>query len=242
MPVQSPAAPEVEFAPHFTARRAAWSRDSTDLERAYRLRFDVYCVDCAYLDATDYPTPRETDLYDDQSTHFFAYNLGDELVGYVRLVHHVSQRPFPWQLYCRDLLAGVALPEGDQCAEVSRLMVRRDYRRRATDLVTGIDTAADEISAVEGGERRRRSPQIMLSLYRQMYQHSRPAGIRYWFAAMERPLARALQGMGFTFQRIGAEVDYFGPVAPYLADIDQLEAALAAKNPSLLAWMRATPR
>lgn len=242
MQIDNSAAPEIEFAPHFTSGTTAWRPDDGDLERAYRLRFDVYCVDCPFLDAADYAQPRETDIYDDQSTHFFAFNLSQELVGYVRLVHFDVQRRFPWQLHCRDLLPGIALPDGALCAEVSRLMVRRDYRRRKTDLVAGVDTQGDGGADEDDGERRRRSPQILLSLYRRMYQHSRRAGIRHWYAAMERPLARALQSMGFTFVRIGNEVDYFGPVAPYLADIEQLESNLHARNPSLLAWMRATPR
>lgn len=242
MDTEGPAATPAEFAPHFTALKCAWSASSDHLECAYRLRYDVYCIDQAYLDSSRYPQQRETDIYDDQSTHFFAHNLSQELVGYVRLVHFDPQRRFPWQLHCRELLPGVSLPDGERCAEVSRLMVRRDYRRRKTDLVAGVDTAADDREAEGQDERRSRSPQIMLSLYRLMYQHCRPAGIRYWYAAMERPLARVLQSMGFTFNRIGDEVDYFGPVAPYLADIEQLEVALQARNPRLLEWMRATPR
>ncbi len=242
MNTERPAAPDTEFAPHFTSGATAWLPQSEALERAYRLRFEVYCVDCGFLDAADYPEPRETDIYDDQSMHFFAYNLAEELVGYVRLVHHDPLRRFPWQLHCRDLLPGVILPDGARCGEVSRLMVRRDYRRRKGDLVAGVDTQGTPLVRDLNGEQRRRSPEIMLSLYRRMYQHSRPAGIRYWYAAMERPLARALQAMGFTFQRIGEESDYFGPVAPYLADLDQLEATLRIHNPRLLAWMQAEPR
>jgi len=241
MLVDSPAESSSEFAPHFVSGIQPWRADSQELERAYRLRFEVYCLDCGFLDAANYPQPREADAYDDSSVHAFAYNLGGELVGYVRLIHYDSQRRFPWQLHCRDLLPGATLPPGEASAEVSRLMVRRDYRRRKTDLVAGVDTA-QSLDGEDGGERRRRSPQIMLSLYRRIYQYSRPAGIRYWYAAMERPLARALQAMGFTFKQIGAETDYFGPVAPYMADLRELEAALQARYPELLAWMRAPAR
>lgn len=241
MLVDTPPESGAEFAPHFVSKFLPWQADSAELERAYRLRFEVYCLDCGFLDAANYEEPRETDLYDDSSVHAFAYNLGGELVGYVRLVQFDEHRRFPWQLHCRDLLPGITLPPGAASAEVSRLMVRRDYRRRKTDLIAGVDTA-QSMDADEGGERRRRSPQIMLSLYRRLYQYSRPAGIRYWYAAMERPLARALQAMGFTFRQIGEETDYFGPVAPYLADLLELEEALQARCPELLAWMRAEAR
>lgn len=241
MLVDSPAESGSEFAPHFLSAIRPWGPEAPELEQAYRLRFEVYCLDCGFLDATHYTEPRETDQYDDGSTHAFAYNLGGDLVGYVRLIHHDAGRPFPWQLHCPELLPGVALPPGGESAEVSRLMVRRDYRRRKSDLIAGVDTA-QSLDEDDGGERRRRSPQIMLSLYRRMYQHSRPAGIRYWYAAMERPLARALQAMGFSFRQIGPETDYFGPVAPYLADLRELEAVLQARCPELLAWMQAPAR
>ena len=90
-------------------------------------------------------------------------------------------------------------------------------------------------------ERVRRRPQILLSLYRQMYQHSLQSGIRYWYAAMERGLAGALEQMGFPFRRIGPVSDYFGPVSPYLADLRELEHSLQASMPELLGWFQQKP-
>lgn len=85
---------------------------------------------------------------------------------------------------------------------------------------------------------RKKSPQILLSLYRQMYAFSLNNGIRYWYAAMERPLARALTRMNFGFRQIGPPTDYYGPVALYLADLRELETLLGERDPALLAWMR----
>jgi N-acyl amino acid synthase of PEP-CTERM/exosortase system len=82
------------------------------------------------------------------------------------------------------------------------------------------------------------SPLILLSLYREMYEYSLENGIRYWYAAMERSLARALTRMGFSFRQIGPATDYYGPVAPYVADLRELETRLGEFNPGLLAWMR----
>lgn len=239
MLIDSPTTPESGFAPHFTACAGSRGSDPRRLEAAFRLRFDVYCIDCAFLDAADHPDGRERDHYDDEAMHFYAYNLARDLVGYVRLIQGASQAPLPWQLHCRELLPGVVLPDRHGSAEVSRLMVRRDYRRRKGDLIAGVQVAAESSSPADGNERRASSPQIMLSLYRQMYQFSRSAGIRHWYAAMERPLARTLRAMGFTFHRIGAETDYFGPVAPYLADLREIEAELQSHNPRLLAWIQA---
>ena len=78
----------------------------------------------------------------------------------------------------------------------------------------------------------------MLSLYRELFNHSLDTGLRYWYAAMERPLARVLAQMGFAFKQVGPASDYFGPVAPYLADLRELQARVGAVNPSLLQWLR----
>jgi N-acyl amino acid synthase of PEP-CTERM/exosortase system len=239
MQVDSPTLPDLGFAPYFTARWATRKSDTSELDEAFRLRFDVYCIDCAFLDAADYPSGRESDAYDDDATHFYAHNLVHELVGYVRLAQADDRKRFPWELHCNELLPGIELPDRACSAEVSRLMVRRDYRRRKGDLIAGVQ-AQSPAPDRDGVERRAASPQIMLSLYRQMYQFSLGSGIRFWYAAMERPLARALQAMGFSFRRIGAEVDYFGPVAPYLAEIEELEAMLRSRNPALLHWLKAS--
>ena len=87
-------------------------------------------------------------------------------------------------------------------------------------------------------ERRNDSPQIMLSMFRQIYAYSVAHDIRYWYAAMERTLARALVRLGFAFNPIGPETDYYGPVAPYLADLRDLERKVGDAKPDLLSWMR----
>lgn len=230
-----------DFAPYFTARRL-FVADAPDLlERAYELRFQVYCRDCRFLTEADYPQCRESDEYDDDALHALAFNLTGDLVGYSRLVKPDAAGQFPWQSHCSDLTPGVALPAAHTCAEVSRLMVRRDYRRRRGDVLQGVMVGLPEPAPDDFVERYRRRPQILLSLYRQMYLHSLRHDIRYWYAAMERSLAGALEMMGFPFQRIGPVSDYFGPVAPYLADLRVLENVLQQNMPELLAWIQTDP-
>lgn len=226
-----------DFAPYFSAFTSAKGTSLAMLERAYELRYEVYCLDCGFLPSEDYPEGRERDKYDEESVHFFVDNLRKELVGYVRLIAADAMGNFPWQEHCTSLFQGIALPKPENSLEISRLMVRRDYRRRRGDLLSGVTATSDEEGA-RAGERRAESPQILLSLYRQMYQYSVAAGIRYWYAAMERPLARVLDRMGFGFKQLGVEADYFGPVAPYAADLRRLEASLAENNPALLAWFQ----
>jgi N-acyl amino acid synthase of PEP-CTERM/exosortase system len=224
------------FAPYFCAMHAQKSSETSTMERAFALRFDVYCTECGFLVPEQYPDRRERDEYDDGAAHFLSHNDQNELVGYVRLIQGTPGKSFPWQQYCPVFSDGDSLPDPLTAGEISRLMVRGDYRRRRNDLLSGVNPTSELSATVEEG--RRKSPQILLSLYRQMYQHSVKVGIRYWYAAMERPLARSLLQMGFSFRQLGPEADYFGPVATYLADLRELESTLEAQNPELFTWMR----
>jgi N-acyl amino acid synthase of PEP-CTERM/exosortase system len=224
------------FAPYFRSRMVRPDHEEDLMRRIFELRFQVYCQECGFLPPSDYLDGLEIDEYDGGAVHFCAFDSRDELVGYVRLVRPVAAEKFPFQLHCPSLLDGVTLPEPSQCVEVSRLMVRQDYRRRRGDILAG--TNIDSASLDQGHEKRNKSPQILLSLYRQIYTFSRSAGVRYWYAAMEPSLALVLSRMNFGFRQIGPLIDYYGPVAPYLAAIHDTELGLGAANPALLAWMQ----
>ena len=226
-----------DFAPYFVGQHVIEPRKSSKMESVYQLRFQVYCIECKFLDADAFPEGRESDQFDADSSHFLAENLRNEVVGYVRLVPPDAESgQFPWESRCDRLLPGSKLPPADESAEISRLMVRGDYRRRRGDMLAGLAPGYGD--APIPGERRSESPQILLTLYRQMYAHSVKTGIRYWYAAMERSLARSLMRMNFAFRQIGEEADYFGPVAPYMADLRELETQIGESNPALLAWLQ----
>jgi hypothetical protein len=44
--------------------------------------------------------------------------------------------------------------------------------------------------------------------------------------------------MNFGFQQLGPPTDYYGVVAPYLANIKETERLIGQKNQALLSWMR----
>ena len=209
-------------------------------DRAFRtaleLRYQVYCLECNFLSPDDYPDGVEMDEHDEHAAHFYAFDADEELVGYVRLVHADAEQRFPVQNHCALFPEGLTLPHAEHSGEISRLMVRGDYRRRRGDRLLGV--TVEQNRAALAGERRLEAPQILLSLYRQMYAYSRANGIRHWYAAMERPLARSLSRLNFSFKSIGPETDYYGPVAPYLADLRELEMQVGLRRPELLAWLQ----
>jgi hypothetical protein len=59
--------------------------------------------------------------------------------------------------------------------------------------------------------------------------------VRVLVAAMEQSLRRLFARFHFPFHQIGPSVDYYGPVAPFLLDLDELDGALYEKAPWLLA-------
>lgn len=232
--------------PYFTFQRVRSGSDLTELKQIFSLRYEVYCLECGFLSPEQFQNGLESDEYDANSAHFTAHNLNDEVVGSLRLVQPTDSQSFPFEQHCKSLYKDITPPPKNESGEVSRLVVRKNYRRRSGDSLSGVsqafmsDPAPNVFQTDDGSERRSNSPQILLGLYREAYRYSLLAGIRYWYAAMEKPLARTLARFEFVFTPIGQETDYYGPVTPYMADLRELEVRVGAANPELMAWMRGT--
>ncbi len=237
--------------PYFTFGAFAAGLEPADAAGVFALRYQVYCLERFFLPAENYPDGLETDQYDDYSTHIAAYNLTDLLVGSLRLVTPPAGIRFPFQEHCTQLFTGVETPPHDECAEISRLVISKLYRRRANDTVFGVASqlVAESPSPLdvydrrkekrEDSERRKLQPVILLGLLRQMYQHSKRQGIRYWYMALEKPLARLLQRLFyFALEPIGEQADYYGPVTPCILSIAYFEEALNHGDPVLFAWFQ----
>lgn len=203
------------------------------LNESYRLRYQVYCLERAFLPSADYPQGIERDEFDANSAHFGAYNNEGAMVGAARLV--LSDK-FHYPLFEHCQLDSRQTPNdmnGTNTAEVSRLVLSKLYRRRPNDGLYGTsypETEAGILATVSGGERRRQ-PEIVLGLYQIMYRFSVRHGMRYCLAAMERPLARLLGRYCFDWRQAGPQVDYYGPVAPYVLDLLEFTEALKNGNP-----------
>jgi N-acyl amino acid synthase of PEP-CTERM/exosortase system len=215
--------------------------ESFILKEIYRLRYEVYCLECEYLKAKDFDEGLESDDYDDCSIHFAAYTLDHNIVGTVRLVQPGEGQVYPFEGHCK-VFEEFTLPPRASAAEISRLVVRKTFRRRRGDSMEGISKDFVEkgttasIQPPTAHEKRGNSPLLLLGMYREMYRHSRANGIRFWYAAMERSLARSLEKMGFKFLPIGPQVDYYGPVTPHMVDLNDLNERLQKDNKFLAAW------
>lgn len=233
------------IAPDFSFNHLNFRGDPALLKEIFALRYEVYCLECGFLSPEEFQNGLETDEYDATSAHFTAKNAQDELVGSLRLVLPDVSQAFPFQQHCDVLFENFVMPPRSECGEISRLVVRKTYRRRPGDNLAGVsrdliesNVGIEPIQQSAVRERRSRNPQILLGLYREMYRYSVHNGIRYWYAAMERSLARALSSFNFVFTPIGLQTDYYGPVIPYIADLRELEARVSKASPELYAWIR----
>ena len=216
--------------------------ESFIMKELHKLRYEVYCLERAYLRPEDFDDELETDNFEDCSTHFAAWSLKGDIVGMVRMVQPKAHQGYPFEGHC-TVFSDFVLPPREQAAEISRLVVKKSFRRRRGDSMEGISkdfvekgSTASIKPAATGRDKRGNGPLLLLGMYREMYRHSRATGIRFWFAAMERSLARSLEKMGFKFVPIGPQVDYYGPVTPYIVDLQDLEQRLRRDNQFLAAW------
>ncbi len=207
------------------------------LKKVFHLRYQVYCHECKFLNPDDYPDEWEIDQYDPYSIHFAAIDQDDTVVGTIRLIKNCAPVPFPIEVHCKPIIENNGLIR-DKIAEISRLVVSKEFRRRKDDNITGMESylSCKDRSVgniLELKDYRRKRPEIVLGLYKAMYHESKRQNLTYWFAAMEKKLWEVLNRIGIQFRQIGEEIDYYGPVIPYFESISELERHTYQVNPEL---------
>ncbi len=209
---------------YFNAFEISYS-DHERITDLYRLRYEVYCLEVGLIPPQNYPDKLEKDDYDQYSIHFGVYNLSDELVGTTRLI---LTNPLDFPICNRCTIEKRPVAPASAIVEVSRFAISKKYRRRRDDGLTGIESYSD---SDRRGNRIR--PEIAFFLYREMLAYSQRNHITFWYASMEKSLFRLLKRFGFIFEQIGPKIDYWGPVYPYLLDIDKTLNYLLAYNNKL---------
>lgn len=186
------------------------------IAESYALRYEVYCKERGFLPEADYPDGREMDEYDSRSSHFAGFYKDGTIAGTARMIEGPIDT-LPLTKKCR--LDAETLPDDIATAgvaEISRLAVSKAFRRRMLDgMLPGLQEKPDR-KRTGPASRRRNCPELVLGLYKALYQYSKRSGIDYWFAAMEGSLAKLLNRFFFEFRPVGPEIDYYGPVRPYI--------------------------
>jgi len=202
------------------------------LKATYRLRHSVYCREKKFLPENDYPDRLEIDAYDSHSVHFAAIDDEDLVKGTVRLVFPVAGLSLPLYDHCT-----LDVPVSPTTWEVSRLAISKRYRRPAApprvDDAFGLTVMTMGLEEEERTQVNRLRRTVVTGLFMLMWQEARRLGAENILVAMEPTLARLLARNNIDFERVGPEVDYYGPVYPYLMNIGNFERNLAQKNPAL---------
>jgi N-acyl amino acid synthase of PEP-CTERM/exosortase system len=211
--------------------------DSIGMDGIERLRYEVYCLECGFLDPAERPDGREHDEYDGSSIHLAGFSSEDEIIASLRLVRD-SSLGFPLEAHSKDLYPEFQDLPRDRTAEISRLVVAKRYRRRSNDGRYGTEVGREAAMGVrtESHSSRPRSqyPLILFGLFGLMFEESIDTGLEYWLAAMEPSLARFLRSFGFVFTPIGPTIDYFGSVVPYSARIQDVLESVSARRSDVL--------
>ncbi len=207
------------------------------LRKVFHLRYQVYCHECGFLSPDDYPDGLEIDQYDPQSIHFAALDHEDTVVGTIRMIMNSEITPFPIEVHCQPIINKNGFTR-NHIVEISRLAMSKKYRRRVDDNLIGMGSYpfAKESSSKDSIQLKdycRRRPEIVLGLYRVIYYECKRHHLTHCFAMMERKLWGILNRVGIPFHQIGEEVDYYGPVIPYVVSISELESHIYQVNPLL---------
>ncbi|MDA9982581.1 PEP-CTERM/exosortase system-associated acyltransferase [Gammaproteobacteria bacterium] len=202
------------------------------LEAAYRLRYQVYCLENAFEDPSEHPDGLETDSFDDHSVHsVLVHRETERIVGSVRLILPVlngAATPLPIQsVYSRPL----PFPQ-ETTAEVSRLSVSKEVRRRMTDGIYPDEKPDFKNSGQVPGERRI-LPFIILGLVSGLVEMSGANGITHWCTIMMPSLSRLLARIGIHFYPFGPMVEYHGMRQPCYRNLDDLLCQVKQEKPEV---------
>ena len=212
-------------------------------DEVYRIRYEVYCRELAYEDASRFPDQRERDEFDDRARHcLLRHRDSGEYAGCVRLItrHALDDHArLPLEKYCWQSLDPVLMHElrarAGRYGEISRLAVPARFRRRRGE--QGCPVGATEEEPRE--EDNRRSPHIALGLYMAASSIGLDSGLDGVFAMMEPRLARHLRRFGIEFHQAGGVMEYHGQRAAYYISREGLLQGLHPEIESLLYSIKA---
>ena len=92
-----------------------------ELENCYRLRYNVYCEEKAWLSKADFPNGMETDKYDDRAMHIIALDHDFNAVGTMRILRDKDYDYLPYEKHPSLKGKKLDLPN---LVELSRFVIR----------------------------------------------------------------------------------------------------------------------
>ncbi|WP_440997080.1 PEP-CTERM/exosortase system-associated acyltransferase [Arhodomonas sp. SL1] len=213
------------------------------LNEVHALRYQVYCVENPFEDASQHPDGREIDAFDANAVHALVrHRASGVCCGAVRLVLARPDASMPFEEHGHDHLypdAQAVLRAGPrECfAEISRFAVSKAFRRRCGEIHQPHGVASG-VTYTDSTDGRRLMPHVTLGLFAGVVRLSALHGITHWLAVMEPTLLRLLRRFGIGLAVAGSDVDYHGRRRPTLSDARSVITEVGAVRPDV--WWLAT--
>jgi N-acyl amino acid synthase of PEP-CTERM/exosortase system len=186
----------------------------TALRAAYRLRYQVYCLERGFLAGQN---GVERDEYDDHARHAVVrWRHTGEVVGAVRLVlpnTRAGGDDFPIQRVC-DPAVLRGFPR-TTTGELSRFSLAKQQTKQ-------VRCVSVETSSL-----------LRLALLRGALWLSAEAGLTHWLAVMRPALLRLFCTSGLHFVPLGPLVEYHGLRQPAVAELGPTLARMAREQPAV---------
>ena len=206
-----------------------------EIAEAYRLRYQVYCLDRGYESPESCLGGMEQDYYDDFALHaLLRHRASAAVLGTVRLVLPLAGPAWFANLPLADYAPLEAieaikdLPRGTT-AEVSRFAITRSAR----EILRGAGGASGRRASGNGeaaiGDKL--LPYMSLGLIRGLIRLSLENGVTHWCLAAEPSLLRRLRSYGLHFQNAGPLVDHRGLRQVCYAELEELLDQAALERP-----------
>jgi len=175
--------------------------DKKLMRKMYEFRYDTYCLVDKLLEKKDYPDGVEMDEYDEYSIFLVAIDRQKNVLGMVRLIKN-SKLGFPTtnDFKLTDYIKNL---DNDEITEVSRLMVRKDYRNTF----------------------------LILDLYRAIFFYSMENDISYWLGCVEVWFLKSLNQLAGKINVIGKPVFCYNALNyPFLLNLKEAKEKIKKNN------------
>lgn len=210
-------------------------------DTSFGIRHNVYCDELKFEPVRE--NGMETDEFDAFSEHCLIRHIATgAYAGTVRLVKPQKQHELlPIEKFCLSSINNTTLsPQNfrrNEIAEISRLAVPREFRRRQMDRFDG--AAVGVINQQTYSESELRCfPFIAVGLYFAAAATAIEQGIHHAYVMMEPRLARSMSFVGIKFEAIGPVIEYHGQRAPYYINQHLLQSSLKPNFALLLNRIR----
>ncbi|MFW2355836.1 PEP-CTERM/exosortase system-associated acyltransferase [Hydrogenophaga sp.] len=217
---------------------------TADFDDYLEARYLVFCEELGRVDApgmfSSRGHPIETDPYDVCSRHFIARHKASGVVaGFMRIIMPNEHGLNVEQRYVIDHPLPYTSATADKIGEISRLAVTPHFRRRHSDQGKPIQGDPESEMTLKTEGVRHHQPELVLGMYREVYQLCRQTGLDYCMAAMDNLFSRLLTRLGFPFVAVGPMNPNVQPARRvYIISATEMERMLGAREATILQFMQ----